>query len=224
MVPRTDIFGLDISTPLDEAVEASIEKGHSRIPVYSDNLDRIKGLLYSKDLLRYLNVQYNETLPSIESIMRRNPIFAPETQKISDLLTEMRKGGQHMAIVVDEFGGTSGLITLEDIIEELVGEIRDEFDADEAMLLVLDDHTWVVDARMTIRDLDDAIGVALPDTGDYESVGGFVIAAHGSIPSKGTVIEAAGFTFTVLSSDARRIKKLEMKREPTKSEVVSFEE
>ena len=144
---------------------------------------------------------------------KKTTVFGLSPEKISDLLTEMRKGGQHMAIVVDEFGGTSGLITLEDIIEELVGEIRDEFDEDEAMLLVLDDDTWVVDARMTIHDLHDAIGIALPDTGDYESVGGFVIAAHGSIPSKGTVIDAAGFRFTVLSSDARRVKKLEMKRE-----------
>ncbi|MBW2263725.1 MAG: HlyC/CorC family transporter [Deltaproteobacteria bacterium] len=212
MVPRTDIFGLDMSTPLSDAVEAAIESGHSRIPVYSDNLDRIRGLLYSKDLLRYLNVQYNETLPSLESIVRKGPIFAPETQKISDLLTEMRKGGQHMAVVVDEFGGTSGLITLEDIIEELVGEIRDEFDEDESMLLALDDDTWVVDARLTIHDLRDATGITLPDTGDYESVGGFVIAAYGSIPSRGTVIEAAGLRFTVLAADARRVKKIEMKR------------
>jgi CBS domain containing-hemolysin-like protein len=212
MVPRTDIFGLELGTPLDQAVEASIEKGHSRIPIYGDNLDRIRGLLYTKDLLRYINVEYNETLPSLESIMRTNLIFAPETQKISDLLTEMRKGGQHMAIVVDEFGGTAGLITLEDIIEELVGEIRDEFDPDEAMLLVLDDDTWMVDARMTIHDLRDAIGITLPDTGDYESVGGFVIAVHGSIPTKGTAVEAAGFRFTVMASDARRIKKVEMKR------------
>ena len=214
MVPRTDIYGLELGTPLDQAVEASIEKGHSRIPVYADNMDRIKGLLYTKDLLRYINVEYNETLPSLESIMRTNLIFAPETQKISDLLTEMRKGGQHMAVVVDEFGGTAGLITLEDIIEELVGEIRDEYDPDEAMLLVLDDDTWVVDARMTIHDLRDAIGISLPDTGDYESVGGFVIAVHGSIPTKGTVIETAGFRFTVLASDARRVKKVEMKRRP----------
>ena len=224
MVPRTDVFGLDLGTPLHEAVEASIEKGHSRIPVFVDNLDRIKGLLYTKDLLRYINVEYNETLPSLEAIMRTNLIFAPETQKISDLLTEMRKGGQHMAIVVDEFGGTAGLITLEDIIEELVGEIRDEYDPDEAMLLVLDDDTWVVDARMTIHDLRNAIGIVLPDTGDYESVGGFVIAAHGSIPSKGTVIEAAGFRFTVLSSDARRVKKVEMKRRPVAGESVSTED
>ncbi len=223
MVPRTDIFGLDIGTPLNEAVEAAMERGHSRIPVFSDNLDRIKGLLYTKDFLRYLNVEYNETLPSLESIMRKNLIFAPETQKISDLLTEMRKGGQHMAIVVDEFGGTAGLITLEDIIEELVGEIRDEFDPDEAMLLELDEDTWMVDARMTIHDLRDETGIELPDTGDYESVGGFVTAAHGSIPAKGTVVEASGLRFTVLASDARRIKKIEMKRVPTEDRTATEE-
>jgi CBS domain containing-hemolysin-like protein len=214
MVPRTDIFGLDLDTPLAEAVEASIEKGHSRIPVFKHNLDSIVGLLYVKDLLRYLNVEYNETLPSLESIVRTTPLFAPETQKISDLLTRMRRLGQHMAVVVDEFGGTAGLITLEDIIEELVGEIRDEYDDEEAMLRMVDDETWIVDARLTIHDLHDATGIDLPDTGDYESVGGFVTAMHGSIPRKGAIVEAVGLRFTVLASDDRHVQRLEMRRIP----------
>jgi putative hemolysin len=214
MVPRTDVFGLDVNTPLAEAAEAAIERGHSRIPVYRDGLDSIVGLLYAKDLLRYLNVPHDETLSSLEPIVRKTTFFAPETQKISDLLTEMRQRGQHMAIVVDEFGGTAGLITLEDIIEELVGEIRDEFDSDEAMLRAVDDDTWLVDARLTIHDLLDATGIEIPDTGDYESVGGYVIAVYGSIPPKGAVVEANGLTFTVLASDARHVQRLELRRVP----------
>jgi CBS domain containing-hemolysin-like protein len=214
MIPRTDMFGLDESTPLADAMKAVVEKGHSRIPVYRGSSDKITGLLYAKDLLKFLDVEHSKALPSLSSIVRRTPFFVPETQKILELLSEMRRRGQHMAVVVDEYGGTAGLITLEDIIEELVGEIRDEFDEEETLLRRIDDSTWFLDARLTIHDLRDATGIELPDTGDYESVGGFVIAQHGSIPSKGKVIQAGGLEFTVIASDDRHVQKLEVRKRP----------
>ena len=144
--------------------------------------------------------------------MRGEPLFAPETQKISALLADMRRRGQHMAMVVDEFGGTAGLITLEDIIEELVGEIRDEFDPEEPLIRKIEEGRWQVDARVSIYDLRDATGVELPDTGDYASVGGFVLAEVGRIPRRGKVIERADAEIIVIDADPRHVKRLEIRR------------
>ncbi len=217
MIPRTDIFGLDVVTPMTQAVDAVIKSGHSRIPVYQENMDGIVGLLHSKDLLKNLKKRSAVALPNIESIIRKPPMFAPETQKISDLLAKMRRRGRHMAIVVDEFGGTSGLITLEDIIEELVGDIRDEFDPEEAPVRRIDDTTWIVEARVSINDFKDATGIELPDSGGYESVGGFVITQYGNIPVIGTVITIMQIQVKVLASDARHVERLEVKLIPKKT-------
>jgi CBS domain containing-hemolysin-like protein len=209
MIPRTDIFGLESDTPLGEAVHRIIEQGHSRVPVFDDNLDHIVGLLYAKDLLRFVQRRRSDPSTPIGSMVRGTPMFVPETQKIQSLLGDMRRKGLHMAMVVDEFGGTSGLVTLEDVIEELVGEIRDEFDPEEAMIRALGEGRWLVDARLSLSDFRVETGIELPDTGDYESVGGFVIAEHGRIPRKGRVIEAPGIELVVLESDARHVKRLE---------------
>ncbi|MCP4599842.1 MAG: HlyC/CorC family transporter [Proteobacteria bacterium] len=217
MIPRTDIFGLDVTTPMARAVDAVIKSGHSRIPVFKSNLDAIIGLLHAKDLLGNLKTRGASTLSNIETIVRKPLMFAPETQKISDLLAKMRRRGKHMAIVVDEFGGTSGLITLEDIIEELVGDIRDEFDPYEAPVRRIDDETWIVDARLSIHDLKDATGIELPDSGDYESVGGFVVAENGIIPMTGTVVTTEQIQAKVLMSDDRHIERLEVKLTPVES-------
>ncbi len=214
MVPRTDIFGFDVTMPITKAVEAVIGSGHSRIPVFQENLDNIVGLLHAKDLLRHLKRHGTDTMPSIETIVRKPLLFAPETQKISDLLAKMRRRGQHMAIVVDEFGGTAGLVTLEDVIEELVGEIRDEFDFEEMAVRKIGNETWIVDARVSVHDLRDATGIELPDSGDYESVGGFVIFLYGNIPLTGTVISKHGISMKVLASDARHVERLEIKLDP----------
>ena len=150
--------------------------------------------------------------------MRSPVLFAPETQKISTLLGKMKTRGRHLAIVVDEFGGTAGLITLEDIIEELVGEIRDEFDPQEVPVRRIDSSTWIVDARVSINDLKDETGIDLPDSGDYETVGGFVISEFGNIPVAGTIITAHGVRAKVLLSDARHIERLELKKLPEESD------
>jgi putative hemolysin len=214
MLPRTDIIGLDLDTPLADGLQAVIESGHSRIPIFRENLDNIVGLLYAKDLLRHLNEATDFQAAYLEKIIRKNIFFAPETQKVSTLLAKMRRRGQHMAIVVDEFGGTSGLITLEDIIEELVGDIRDEFDFNEEPINRVDSETWVVDARVPLGDLKAETGIELPEDGDYESVGGFVVAEFGAIPPADTLIESHGVNLKVLASDPRHVQKVEIKLVP----------
>lgn len=217
MLPRTDIVGLEIDTDVRTALNAVIESGHSRIPVYKDNLDNITGLLYAKDLLRYLKTHDSDEPTRIEAIVRKNIFFAPETQKISTLLAKMRRRGQHMAVVVDEFGGTAGIITLEDIIEEIVGDIRDEFDLNETPIQRVDSETWVVDARVPVSDLEDETGIEFPEERDYESVGGFVVAEYGTIPNSGTVIKNHGVEVKVLAADPRRVERVEIHL-PPKSE------
>ena len=214
MVPRTDIFGLEKGTSISDALGKVIDSGHSRIPVYETNLDNILGVLYAKDLLGVLKTGGHGG-KHIETVMRIETMIAPETQTINVLLTDMRHRGMHMAMVVDEFGGTSGLVTLEDIIEELVGEIRDEFDPEDAMIRSLDENRWLVDARLSLNDLEHATGISLPDTGDYESVGGFVVARYSRIPRRGKVITINGLEFIVIDSDSRRVKKLELRKVKT---------
>ncbi|MDD5307501.1 MAG: hemolysin family protein [Deltaproteobacteria bacterium] len=208
MVPRTDIFALEESTPVGEALEAVISQGYSRIPVSRDSLDDIVGLLYSKDLLRQIEKARGDERGTITPLLRKPPFFVPETLKISTLLAAMRRRRQHMAVVVDEFGGTAGLVTMEDIIEELVGEIGDEFDVDNPMIRKAEDGRWIVDARVSVRDLEGATGIALPDSAEYESVGGFVTAECGCIPETGRVVAAAGHEFKVVEADARRVLRL----------------
>jgi CBS domain containing-hemolysin-like protein len=214
MLPRTDIVGLDVATALKDGLQAVVESGHSRIPVFRENMDNIVGLLYAKDLLRHLSEPDELNQAHIEQIVRKNIFFAPETQKVSTLLAKMRRKGQHMAIVVDEFGGTSGLITLEDIIEELVGDIRDEFDYNEAPISRVDGETWVVDARVSLGDLKSETGIELPEDGDYESVGGFVVSEYGAIPSVDTLIAWENLKLKVLASDPRHVTKVEIKLVP----------
>jgi CBS domain containing-hemolysin-like protein len=212
MVPRTDIVGVERGISVAEALERVIESGHSRLPVYDGDLDHVVGLLYAKDLLPQVRSGGPPEGETIAVLIRDAALIVPETQKLSTLLADMRRLGQHMATVVDEFGGTAGLVTLEDIIEELVGEIRDEFDPDEPLIKELGDGRWLVDARLSLVDFEDATDIVLPDTGDYESVGGFAVAAYGRIPKKGTEISAPGLGLLVVDSDARRVKRLEVRR------------
>jgi CBS domain containing-hemolysin-like protein len=210
LVPRTEMFGLDVTTPVEEAADAVIENGHSRIPIYQDDLDHIIGVLHAKDLLLHIRKHGNNDLLKIENIIRKPPLFSPETQKIRELLAKMRSRRKHLAIVVDEFGGTSGIVTLEDIIEELVGEIRDEFDYEEASVRQVDSVTWIVDAKLSIGDLKDATGIELKESKDYESVGGFVVAEYGNIPRTGTIISIPGLNLRILASDARHVEHVEV--------------
>lgn len=218
MVPRTDVCGIDRRTPLADVAQTLIEAGHSRVPVYDANLDHVVGILYAKDVLRQIHRRISPEATTAGDLVRGEPLFAPKTQKISALLTDMRRRGQHMAMVVDEFGGTAGLITLEDIIEELVGEIRDEFDPEEPLIQKTDDGRWQVDARVSIHDLHDETGIEIPDTGDYASVGGYVVAEVGRIPRRGRVVERGDFEIIVIDADARHVKRLEIRRKARATE------
>ncbi len=224
MTPRIQIFGIDVDTPFAEVVQKVLHDGHSRIPVYRESIDCVIGILHIRDLLEALAGGADHMPETVEPLVHE-PYFAPETQKVSDLLALMKSQALHLAIVVDEFGGTAGLIALEDIIEELVGDIRDEYDdeAESPHLVKLEEGVWAVDARMSIYDLRDALGVMLPDTGEYESVGGYVVATCGAIPAVGTVVKAPGAQLKVLSADARKVDKCELRLVPEEQEPSSEE-
>jgi putative hemolysin len=214
MIPRTEMSGLEENSTLEEALCTVLESGHSRLPIYKDNPDHIVGILHAKDILSYLQKNNVSKEFKVYSIMRKDVFFAPETQKISLLLTDMRRRSSHIAIVVDEFGGTAGIITLEDIIEELVGEIHDEHDVDEPEVREVEDNRWVVDAMMTIPDFENETGVILPESENYESIGGFVVHHLGRIPKRGKTLNTAGLQITVIDSDLRHIKLLEIRKDP----------
>ncbi|MEM1109327.1 MAG: hemolysin family protein [Planctomycetota bacterium] len=209
MTPRTDIEGIELPASLDEVKAAVLEYGHSRVPVYRENLDDIVGILYAKDLIELLNTPGSEASNSdefdLESTLRE-PFLVPESKKVLELLQEFRATKVHLAIVLDEYGGTAGLITIEDILEEIVGEIQDEYEPeDEAPEVVeIDENSAKVDARTNIDDLNDRLNLDLPEDEDYDTVGGFVFAELGHIPEAGESFEAHGVKVTV--DEAERTK------------------
>jgi len=212
MTPRTDMISLPLSTKVDEAISIAMENGHSRIPVFSENRDEIKGVLYLKDLLPHWGRPDSHDL-ALENIIRP-AYFVPAQTPISRLLAEFKSRKIHFAIVVDEYGGTAGIITIEDILEEIVGEIEDEFDPElEQQPLTVIDHTTVeADARTHIDDLGDALRVELEDDGDYDTVGGLLFTMLGRVPVSGENVETAGLRFTVLDADERRVRRVRVER------------
>jgi CBS domain containing-hemolysin-like protein len=210
MTPRTDMSTLDVETPLDEAVRFAVENGHSRLPVHGENRDDIVGILYAKDLLRLWELDEREGA-SLRDIIRQ-PFFIPETTLVADALREFRARKVHIAIAVDEYGGTAGLLTIEDVIEEIVGEIEDEYDdtSTEQPIQKIDEQTAEMPARTRLDEVEGVLGIELPDNGTYETVGGFLIASIGRIPGKGDRFAVNGFDFTVLDADERRIKRLRL--------------
>ncbi|MEW5724556.1 MAG: hemolysin family protein [Thermodesulfobacteriota bacterium] len=208
MVPRTSIVAVSINATLGQAIELILTNGHTRIPVFAGDIDHIEGLLMAKDLLSYWGRPAEESLP--KEIVRP-PIFVPESKKIVDLLAELRTKKSHLAIVLDEYGGTAGLVTLEDIIEEIVGEIHDEYDVEEELVTFIDENTILVDARLNIEDLADLTGVELPE-GDYETVGGFITDLTGRVPQADEQVSFGGLTLTIRSADERKINQVEIKR------------
>jgi putative hemolysin len=214
MMPRTRMFALDIGTPVADAVKRVSEAGHSRVPVYRKNLDEIVGLLYAKDLLRYWETEQAKTLTL--SRLARKPFFVPETKKISHLLEEFKRQKKHMAIVLDEYGGTAGLITIEDILEELVGEIEDEFDesVDLPLLRMIGDAEAEVDARVHVHDLADALETEI-DSEEFDTVGGLVFTALGRVPAIGDETDFAGLHFIVLDANERSVNRVRVTRSPS---------
>lgn len=215
MKVRMDIVSLDINTPFSKLIETILDSGFSRIPVYEESVDKIKGVIYIKDLLPYLNRKDDFNWTSL----LRNPFYVPENKKINELLDEFRNKKIHLAIVVDEYGGTSGIITLEDVLEEIVGEISDEFDVldDDIDYEKINDNTYVFAAKTSIIDFCKVLkindDIFYEVEGDFDSIAGLFLELYGNIPKKGTQLTHHNFVFTVESLDKRRIKKLRIEIE-----------
>jgi putative hemolysin len=205
MVPRTDIVAVEKQATLKDIVKVFKEHRHTRVPVYESDLDHVVGLLHTKDLLLFYTLASAQKF-DIDKILR--PIkFTPEQKKVDELLHEMRTEKVHMMIVLDEYGGTAGLVSLEDLLEEIVGEIRDEYDAaEEELLLVLNEHEARVDARFPLEELNSRLGLAIEESGDYDSVGGYVHAQLGKIATAGDSFKGGRATWTVEKVKGRRIE------------------
>jgi hemolysin (HlyC) family protein len=205
MVPRTDAVIISANTPIEKLLQLVIQEGHSRFPVHGGSIDHIIGILHVKDLLTF----WSEEHLDLKDILR-TPYFIPETKKISHLLKELRDKKSHMAIVIDEYGGTAGLVTIEDIIEEIIGEIRDEYDNDETLMVATDEGDLVVDARLEIEKLVEHFNLEVPK-GHFESVGGFIISLLGRVPQPQETITHAPLEMTIESADARKIRKVRVR-------------
>jgi magnesium and cobalt transporter len=204
MIPRTEVSSASMNATLGEVIKLVSECGHTRIPIYQDSIDEIIGVLHAKDLLKLWGKAPESKIP--KDIIRK-PYFVPRNQKVSELLKDLKREKTHLAIVTDEYGGTAGIITIEDILEEIVGEIMDEHDDEPPLLTTLDDKSILVDARLEIEKLAEYLDREFPE-GEYESVGGFVINLLGRIPKVGEKITYQDLEVTIKSADARKIDKI----------------
>ena len=202
MVPRVDMESIAEGVSLTELLEFINENNFSRIPVYEENIDNIIGMLYIKDLLHHMNNKHENF--DIKNIVR-DVAFIPESKDIGDLLKMFQKEKIHIAIVVDEYGGTAGMITLEDIIEEIVGEIQDEFDVEDQLYKKLSETVYEFDAKIPVDDINDILGINLPEDEDYESLGGYLYDIFGEVPEIGDKKKSIGLSFTILSVSKQRI-------------------
>ncbi|CAM1360161.1 gliding motility-associated protein GldE [Tenacibaculum xiamenense] len=212
MKPRTDVCAISDSASYDEVLKVILKNGYSRNPVYQENIDNIVGVLYAKDLLVHLdktNFKWQELV--------RKPFFVPENKKLDDLLKEFQEKKNHLAIVVDEYGGTSGIVTLEDVIEEIVGDINDEFDDEDLFYSRLDENNYIFEGKITIKDFcrvmeDDNEDKFEEEKGESETLAGLILEASGKFPKKGERINFSNYTFTIEALDKRRIKQVKVTR------------
>jgi len=212
MVPRINMAALSIETLPEEVAEFAQQSSHSRIPVYKEQLDNVVGILYLRDLFRSNHNDCDEQDAPDWKDLLRTPYFVPGTMKISDLLREFQRRKSHLAIVVDEFGGTMGLVTLEDILEEIVGEIHDEFDPDEVQDVVeISTGVFHVNAKISLREFGERMDIEFPDDGDYETLGGFLTAFYGKVPQNGEGVHFEGFHFSALDADEKHVLHVEVK-------------
>ncbi len=209
MMPRTDMITISVNEPLEKIRDKILRDGLSRLPVHDGNLDNIVGILYAKDLLQFLGGAIADTSSVDIRKLMRPPLFVPHSKPLRDLLRQFRAQRVHIAIVLDEFGGTAGLITSEDILEEIVGDIADEYEKSPAsQIRRIDDRTFEVDGRTNITDLNRELDSHLPENQDYQTISGLVIYELGTIPGKGASVSIEDITVTVTESDLRRIKKV----------------
>jgi len=209
MVPRVNLFTLPYDTTLEEATKKLDEEGYSRVPVYKNGIDEIVGVLMYKDLLLQIHSEKQDQERLVGDIVKP-VIFAPETKKISQLLQEFRKKQTHMAIIVDEYGGTAGIVTIEDILEEIVGEIADEYDEERSLFRPSGKNAWIVDARMNLLDLKEELAIEIPEEGEYDTIAGYIFYRLGTIPPKGAHLTHDQFDIEILSSQERMVDKVKI--------------
>jgi CBS domain containing-hemolysin-like protein len=214
MVPRTEMVCVSSQVTPEEVIQRIIDEGHSRIPVFEDDLDHIVGILYAKDLLKFWGKEGTRKSPRE---IARNAYFIPETMQLENLLRELKRKKVHIAIVVDEYGGTSGLITIEDLIEEVFGEIEDEYDTEEVRLVPLADGWVLVDGRLEIEELEEHFEMEVPNK-DFESVGGFIFHLIGRVPKEGETLTYPGLEMRIESADERKIEKVRIRKVPKADE------
>jgi putative hemolysin len=212
MIPRRRVSAIPVTTPLSEVLEHVIKDGHSRYPCYRESLDNVVGLLYVKDLFDIVRRGKLDQM-KVEDVIRKPVLFVTETQGALSVLREMRSRRLHLAIVTDEFGGTGGIVTLEDIIEEIVGDIRDEYDTEEAVpIQKLAEGRFVADAAIPLGDLELHLGKKLPEDGDFESLGGLIVHRAGRVPEVGATVQLDGYNLIVREADETRVVKVEIVR------------
>ena len=208
MVPRIAIVALPVTATLDEAIDLIVEEGHSRVPVYEESIDGVIGIVYAKDLLPVLKIGANAR-PTVRSLLR-TPLFVPESMSIDDLLHEFQRRKVHIAIVLDEYGGTAGLLTIEDLLEEIVGEIQDEYDVEEPMIVRLSPDEVRIDGRVDVDELGETFEISIPleDEDEYDTVGGLIFHRLGHVPRPGDEVRLDGLKLTVETTDGRRVGKV----------------
>lgn len=212
MTPRVDMTAISIDTPFSEVTNIITDSGHSRIPLFKNDLDNIIGIIYAKDLLKFIGKKNQHSHLSLKTISRET-IFVPETKLISELMKEFQGKNLHVGIVVDEYGGTSGIITLEDILEEIVGEIRDEFDKEENEITNLGESKYLILGKVAIDEVNELLGEEFSsESDDYDTIGGFIFNQAGNIPDEGYTFVEHGFTFVVKEIENNRINKVQVER------------
>ncbi len=210
MVPRPDVVAVPAELSPRQALDVALRAGHSRVPVYSENIDTIKGVLYTKDLISTVMTARRRPLTEVA----RPALFIPETKKLGELLDELRNARVHMAVVVDEYGGTAGIVTIEDLLEEIVGEIQDEYDVETPDVEQVADDEWIVNARIDLDDVNELLGLQLDSEG-YDTLGGYITSQLERLPVPGDVVRAGDVQMTVLDTARRRIGRVALRRDPT---------
>ncbi len=216
MVPRTDIQSIDANENISEVIKTIVETHHSRIPIYEENIDNITGILYVKDLISYWET-YKQGENIVLKDLIRTPYFVPETKKVKALFAQFKKKRNHMAIVVDEYGGTAGLVTIEDVIEEILGEIEDEYDREEDQFQPLGNGITLIDGRTNIDTVNEELDIQIPQGDDYDSIAGFIINILGRVPKTGEIVNYQNLKIVIAEADPRHISKIKIaKLEPKK--------
>ena len=213
MTPRTDVIAIDVEDSLPDVLKLAVENGYSRLPVYEEDIDHIIGILYIKDLLPYVGRNLPKSV-TVRSLLR-GTLFVPDTKKCDELFEEMNQKHLQMAVVVDEYGGIAGIVTIEDLLESIVGNMQDEFDHEEEEITRLDDDSFEVDGTLSVSELEELLDTELPE-GDYDTVAGFVLDQLGHIPEEGeeAAVQFENLTFTVTQMDDLRIENIVVKRNP----------